>query len=799
MKKNIYFIFILSIISILFFRINALKAQASFLWPQFPVSNVTASWAVPPLPVYSPSAFYNPFYYQLFTWPYSRQPLWSFPSSPSPLRYVPRALGLTRADAEYALASANLRVGSINIEHSATVPVGLVISQDPVAGILLPINSVVHLVISSGPQEAVALKLIAEGFTTPVVLTSSYDNTGRLFIADQTGVIRILTAEGELLEEPFLDLRTKMVSPNEQYDERGLLGLAFHPDFINNGLFFVYYSAPLRENAPAGWDHTSRIAEFSVSGNNPMKADVNSERIILEIDQPQFNHNGGQIVFGPDGYLYIPLGDGGGANDQDVGHGLLDNGQNINNLLGSILRIDVDHGIPYAIPPQNPFINGPGLDEMFAFGFRNPFRISFDLQGIHDLFVADVGQNLWEEVNIVTPGNNYGWNVKEGTHCFNPENPQTPPNTCSNVGPNGFSLIDPILEYQNSNVTGGLGRAIIGGFVYRGSNLPNLFGKYIFGDWSTSINQPDGSLLMANPPPIANALWPIDEILISTSKNGRLGKFVVSFGQDEAGELYVLTTESLAPTGTSGKIYMILPPNGSVPFITAHDQIPDQANMVNIKIVAYSAPGWIVIHDDSGAILGRSALVPGINLDIPVTLNRDVLSDETLHAMIHEDNQVIGTFEFPGPDKPVFDPTGTPIIQSFSIISPAPPTSVEPDINDVSPPTTQTTVSFSDNVQPIFDNSCTQCHRSGGIADFLSLMPGESYDALVNIPATRTGTPPSGIRVIPFNSSDSILYQRISNQALPDGENTMPPTGQLLSPQEQGIIRLWIDEGALSI
>jgi glucose/arabinose dehydrogenase len=417
---------------------------------------------------------------------------------------------------------------------------------------------------AAAPAEAaqkimVGLELVAEGLTSPIALVSPDDGTGRRFIVDQTGLIRILMSDGNVSAEPFLDARDRMVELTPEYDERGLLGLAFHPNFQENGRFFVYYSAPLREGAPQDWDHTSHISEFTVSSENPGIADPASERILLQVDQPQDNHNAGQIAFGPDGYLYIPLGDGGGANDVDIGHSAIGNGQDLSNLLGSILRIDVDNGDPYGIPADNPFRGQEGSEEIFAYGFRNPFRISFDSGGNGDLFVSDAGQDQWEEVSIVTNGGNYGWNIKEASFCFDPQNPTVSPETCADVGANGEPLIDPIIQYKNANAPDGVGFVVIGGLVYRGSALPELSGRYIFGDWSRSMEIGDGSLFTASAPTSAEAMWVTDELLVAPGENGRIGAFVLSFGQDADGELYVLTTENMGPSGNTGKVFKLVP------------------------------------------------------------------------------------------------------------------------------------------------------------------------------------------------------------------------------------------------
>lgn len=401
------------------------------------------------------------------------------------------------------------------------------------------------------PPSIIGLRLLAGGFASPVGLFPAPDATGRLFVIDQVGIIKIIQPHGEVLTEPFLDLRSRMVTLKPRYDERGLLGFAFHPSFKENGRFFVYYSAPLR--AGGNGNHTSHISEFKVSAGNPDKADPDSEKIILQIDEPQANHNAGELVFGPDGYLYISSGDGGGANDVGPGHSPIGNGQDTTTLLGKILRIDVSGSSPYEIPPDNPFVGKDGQDEIFAFGFRNPFRFSFDKGGSHELFVGDVGQGLWEEVDIVIKGNNYGWNLREGTHGFNSQNSTQPPADAA-----GRPLINPVIEYPNAG-SGGIGTAVIGGHVYRGTALPEFQGSYIFGDLSASLQSPAGRLFVANRPSQKEILWPMQELKISTSPDGRLDSFLRAFGQDAAGELYVLVADDIGPSGSTGKIYQIMP------------------------------------------------------------------------------------------------------------------------------------------------------------------------------------------------------------------------------------------------
>lgn len=405
------------------------------------------------------------------------------------------------------------------------------------------------------PVREASLELIADNLTAPVAFVS--DGLGRMYIVEQTGLIKVIDNFGELKQEPFLDLRDKIVDLQENYDERGLLGLDFHPDYVENGLFYVYYSAPLRAGAPNGWDHTSHISEFTVS-SDPNIAEENSERIIMRVDQPQSNHNGGQLTFGPDGFLYIPLGDGGGANDIGLGHPPLGNGQDITTILGSIIRLGVDVAGRYGIPSSNPFVGSDSLIEaggdarmeIYAYGFRNPFHISFDLGGEHELFVGDAGQNRWEEVDIVSLGGNYGWNIMEGSHCFDPQNPDEAVDNCPDTGPYGEPLIGPIIEYKNSNADDGLGLVVVGGYVYRGSSMPSLYGDYIFADWRNSFSNGEGTIYVAD----RQENWDFSELDVGTQM-----PYILGFGQDESGEVYVLSSKTSGPGGNNGSIYRIIP------------------------------------------------------------------------------------------------------------------------------------------------------------------------------------------------------------------------------------------------
>jgi glucose/arabinose dehydrogenase len=402
---------------------------------------------------------------------------------------------------------------------------------------------------SSPPR--VALELVAEGFTSPVALIDPEDGSQRLFVVDQTGLIWIIS-HGKRIENPFLDLHERLVALNSLYDERGLLGLAFHPDFAANGLFYVSYSTPPQEDlSPNEWDHTTYISEFAVLEDDPNRGDSVSERVLLAIDKPGYNYEAGHIAFGPDGYLYIATGDSVHNPAAEAGQFA----QDTFSLLGKILRIDVngiaDSGQNYLIPADNPFVAGGGRAEVFAYGFRNPYRFSFDVSAEYDparLFVADVGQTRAEEVSLVTAGGNYGWPIREGQTCFNAQDWSEPLASCSANG-----LIDPIITYAHQNELS----AVIGGIMYRGETLGSLNGGYVFGDWGIGR----GHLFVAHPPSVGTGLWRIIEIQVEIP-DGQAGiGQLLGIGWDENSELYLLTkAPGIGPVGDSGRVYKLVPP-----------------------------------------------------------------------------------------------------------------------------------------------------------------------------------------------------------------------------------------------
>jgi glucose/arabinose dehydrogenase len=409
------------------------------------------------------------------------------------------------------------------------------------------------------------LQLVADGMASPIGLVSVKDNTNRLFIIDQVGKVWIVDGSGNKMATPFIDLTSKIVTLNANYDERGLLGLAFHPQYATNGKFYVYYQLPPRPGGPqsgVNWNNLSRISEFKVSTSNSNQADMGSERILLEMDDPQSNHNGGTLAFGPDGFLYIAIGDGGSANDVAPGHvedwyatNAGGNGQDVTaNLFGDVLRIDVNSGSPYGIPGDNPFVGKEGRDEIYAYGFRNPFRFSFDMGGSHRLILGDAGQVLYEEIDVVNKGGNYGWNVKEGRHCFQAANNDTVLSNCPTQDNFGNPLVDPVIEINNAaNPAGGKALTIIGGNVYRGNAIRGLQGKYIFGSYAQS-NAPNGELFMAE---TNGSNWNYEEINIKSNPND-LGYFLKGFGQDNSGEIYLTVSTTGSPLGTNGKVFKLI-------------------------------------------------------------------------------------------------------------------------------------------------------------------------------------------------------------------------------------------------
>jgi len=345
----------------------------------------------------------------------------------------------------------------------------------------------IFFILKVSDSFALSLQQIASGFDAPVYITHANDNSDRLFVVEQGGLIKILK-NGVVNDTPFLTI-TNLISTG---GERGLLGLAFHPAFSSNGRFFIFYT-DLRGDLI--------IARLQAAANTSA-VDLSSRRTILRIPHREnANHNGGQIAFGPDGYLYIGTGDGGGGGDEP------NNAQNRRKLLGKVLRIDIDKGSKYSIPSKNPFARSKTFrKEIYAYGLRNPYRFSFDKVSKR-LFLGDVGQSRFEEINIIKSGGNYGWRITEGKACFNPES------NCNKKG-----LVSPVATYDQSE-----GRAVIGGYVYRGTAISDLVGKYIFADY------------------IAGTIWSLRQFGRTWQRSTLLQSraLVSSFGEDQKGELYV--------------------------------------------------------------------------------------------------------------------------------------------------------------------------------------------------------------------------------------------------------------------
>jgi glucose/arabinose dehydrogenase len=377
-----------------------------------------------------------------------------------------------------------------------------------------PLETPAPEIIETGEEDAVArleslslsLEHVASGLHDPTSITHPPDGSDRLIVLERRGRVRVIEG-GELLDEPFLDLVDQIESGMV---EQGLLGLAFHPDYAGNGRLFVYY---------IGNDINSHISEFQVSDDDPNLADPDSERVLLHIDQPHYSHNGGQIAFGPDGYLYIGLGDGEDPGDP---HGY---SQDPGELLGAILRIDVDDDDPYGIPRDNPFVDDPDArGEVWAIGLRNPWRFSWDPE-TGDLYIADVGQHDIEEINVQRAGSaggeNYGWPIMEGDRCYGAEE-------CEKDG-----LTMPVVTYD---IRGTGECAIIGGYVYRGNLYPEMDGIYYSGDWCSGIIRGLAE---------RNGEWLFRDIL-------RTEFMISAFGVDRDGTLYVASFNG-------NEIYRVVP------------------------------------------------------------------------------------------------------------------------------------------------------------------------------------------------------------------------------------------------
>ncbi|XP_053192232.1 HHIP-like protein 2 [Scomber japonicus] len=403
---------------------------------------------------------------------------------------------------------------------------------------------------------------VANNLRNPVLMLHSNDDTHRMFIAEQVGFVWVYLHDGSRLEQPFLDLTGEVLTTPWLGDERGFLGMAFHPKYQDNGRFFIYYSIQVNSGP-----ENIRVSEMKVSAYDMNMADPYSERVIIEIEEPAANHNGGQLLFGLDGYLYIFTGDGGKAGDPFGKYG---NSQNKSALLGKVLRIDVEgsdsSGRQYRIPPDNPFLGAPDArPEVFAYGVRNMWRCSVDRgdpvsrYGRGRIFCGDVGQNRYEEIDIIVKGGNYGWRAKEGFECYDMK-------LCQNSSLSDASLssttddILPIFAYSHH-----VGKSVTGGYVYRGCESPNLNGLYIFGDFMSGR-------IMALEEDKITGNWKERSVCMGEKKTcsfpGLINhhhKFIISFAEDEAGELYFLATAYPSTASPFGTVFKFMDPSRRAP------------------------------------------------------------------------------------------------------------------------------------------------------------------------------------------------------------------------------------------
>ena len=553
----------------------------------------------------------------------------------------------------------------------------------------------------------IELQTIATGITSPVDFLSANDGTGRLFIVGQTGKVLILNGT-TVSGTAFLDVSSRLTSLNPNYDERGLLALAFHPGFADPASpgyrkLYTYTSEPVSGTADftvsitGAFNHQSVLAEWQVSAANTNLVDSSTRREIMRIDEPQSNHNGCKLAFrASDHYLYISLGDGGAANDSGAGHNpATGNGQDLTTVLGKILRIDpldpaltsssgdpVSANGKYRVPVSNPFVMtvppANRVVEIYAYGFRNPFRFSFDATS-DKFIVGDVGQDHVEEIDLVESGKNYGWNRKEGTFLFNSSNGNVLPDPSPDP-----ALSDPLAQYSHDD-----GIAVLGGFLYRGSGVLALPGKYVFGD-------------LVGPGSSSGRLFYLDDLNSNTIREFRIGNverslglLLKGFGQDANGEIYVLADTNIGPTGTTGRILKIVPAPATSALVNLSTRLRVQIGdkvLIGGFILIGSAPKRVMLRGIGPSLVINGQPLPGRLEDPTLTLfdgagnsvasnndwmnspQKQEISDSTIAPTDPKESAIIATLQ-PGNYTAIMSgvdgTTGIGVVELYDLDQPA--------------------------------------------------------------------------------------------------------------------------------
>lgn len=560
--------------------------------------------------------------------------------------------------------------------------------------------------IGKGPVR-VELQTVLTGVTAPLQFISANDGTGRMFLLEQTGKIKIFN-NGSLNSTPFLDLSSRLIALSPSYDERGFLSVAFHPGFANPSSpgyrkIYTYTSEPVFGTADftvpmtGPFNHQSVIAEWQVSAGNADLVDVATRREVMRIDEPQSNHNGCTLAFRQsEGYLYISLGDGGAANDSGAGHNpTTGNGQDLTTVLGKVLRIDpvapsvtsssadpVSANGKYRVPISNPFVTttqpANRVAEIYALGLRNPFRYSFD-PPTDRLVVGDVGQDHVEEVDLVEAGKNYGWNRKEGTFLFNSNG-----SVSFDPSPDP-ALTSPLAEYSHDD-----GIAIIGGYVYRGGAVSALPGKYLFGD-------------LVAPGTTSGRLLYLDDLNSSVIRELRIGNddrslglLLKGLGEDAAGELYVLADTNIGPTGTTGRVMKIVPAPASPALVNLATRMRVQTGnnaMIGGFILLGSSPKKVILRAIGPSLTVNGQPLPGRLADPTLTLydgagnplftnddwqngpQKQAIIDSTVAPTDPKESAIVATLQ-PGSYTAIMSgvgpATGIGVVELYDLDQPAP-------------------------------------------------------------------------------------------------------------------------------